>query len=152
MKTPIYLKMDAKESLLLSEGVCHQLGIISYHPQVTPGDNHSKEKATSDVLLPAVRVQLVEMVKLKPRESIMAGVRFVGKGAGGQGKWSQPEFMLIETNEQQGLEPGAHIASALVKPSADGVVRVLISNSHSLTHKIAEGTEIGGAVPVEIAV
>ena len=112
MKTPIYLKMDAKESLLLSEGMCHQLGIISYHPQVTPGDNHSKEKATSDVLLPAVRVQLVEMVKLKPRESIMAGGRFVGKGAGGQGKWSQPEFMLIETNEQQGLEPGAHIASA----------------------------------------
>ena len=78
MKTSIYLKMDAKESLLLSEGVCRQLGIVSYHPQVTPGGNHSKEKITSDVLVPAVRVQLVETVKLKPRESIMAGVRWAG--------------------------------------------------------------------------
>ncbi|CAI8046512.1 hypothetical protein GBAR_LOCUS25737, partial [Geodia barretti] len=109
MKTPIYLKMDAKESLLLSEGVCRQLGIVSYHPQVTPGGNHSKEKITSDVLVPAVRVQLVETVKLKPRESIMAGVS-------GQGQWSEPEFMLLETDDQQEVEAGARIASALVKP------------------------------------
>ena len=34
MNTPIYIKMDAHEQLLLSEGVCQQLGIISYHPEV----------------------------------------------------------------------------------------------------------------------
>jgi hypothetical protein len=34
MTTPIYLKMDAHDQLLLSEGVCRQLGIISYHPNV----------------------------------------------------------------------------------------------------------------------
>ena len=34
MNTPIYVKMDAHEQLLLSEGVCRQLGIISYHPKV----------------------------------------------------------------------------------------------------------------------
>ena len=34
MLTPIYIKMDAPELLLLSEGVCRQLGIISYHPDV----------------------------------------------------------------------------------------------------------------------
>ena len=34
MKTPVYLKMDAHDQLHLSEGVCRQLGIISYHPEV----------------------------------------------------------------------------------------------------------------------
>jgi hypothetical protein len=31
INTTIYVKMDAGE---LSEGVCHQLGIVSYHPAV----------------------------------------------------------------------------------------------------------------------
>ena len=36
MTTLIYVKFDAAEQLLLSEGVCHQLGIISYRPDVQP--------------------------------------------------------------------------------------------------------------------
>jgi len=34
MCTTVYLKMDARDPLLSSEGVCHQLNIISYHPNV----------------------------------------------------------------------------------------------------------------------
>ena len=34
MLTPVYIKLDAPESLLLSEGVCRQLNILSYHPNV----------------------------------------------------------------------------------------------------------------------
>ena len=34
MTTNVYVKMDASEQLLLSEGVCRQLGIITYHPVV----------------------------------------------------------------------------------------------------------------------
>ena len=83
MKTHIYLKMDAKEALLLSEGVCWQLGIVNYHSHVSPGNTH-REKTTSDVLLPTVQVQLVETLKLRPRESVMAEVRLVGNGTAGQ--------------------------------------------------------------------
>lgn len=36
MKTPVYVKMDTHEPLLLSEGVCRQMGIITYHPEVKP--------------------------------------------------------------------------------------------------------------------
>ena len=36
MKTPVHVKMDAHEPLLLSEGICRQMGIISYHPEVKP--------------------------------------------------------------------------------------------------------------------
>ena len=31
MKKPVYVKMDAHEPLLLSDSVCRQMGIISYH-------------------------------------------------------------------------------------------------------------------------
>ena len=34
VRTLIYIKMDATTPLLLSEGVCRQLGIIAYHPDV----------------------------------------------------------------------------------------------------------------------
>ena len=37
MKTSVYIKMDAYDQLLLSEGVCRQLGIISYRSDVHPG-------------------------------------------------------------------------------------------------------------------
>ena len=36
MVTPIYIKMDAPDQLLLSEGVCRQLGIVGYHESVGP--------------------------------------------------------------------------------------------------------------------
>ena len=35
--SPIYIKMDANEQLLLSEGVCSQLGIVEYYQNVWPG-------------------------------------------------------------------------------------------------------------------
>ena len=34
MRTPVYIKLDTTEPLLLSEGVCRQLRILSYHPSV----------------------------------------------------------------------------------------------------------------------
>ena len=43
MKTPVYVKLNAPEQLLLSQGVCLQLRIITYHPEVCkreqPGGN-----------------------------------------------------------------------------------------------------------------
>ena len=50
MQTPVYIKVDAPEQLLLAEGVCRQLNIITYHPSVTSkrsrtgGDNRPKSK------------------------------------------------------------------------------------------------------------
>ena len=42
MKTPVYVNMDAKEQLLLSEGVCRQLGIVTYHGAVSPGQEEGE--------------------------------------------------------------------------------------------------------------
>ena len=42
MNTPVYIKMDSLEPLLLAEGVCRQLGVISYLPDVVTGNLHQK--------------------------------------------------------------------------------------------------------------
>ena len=34
MQTPVYIKMDAADQLLLSEGICRQSGIVIYHEEV----------------------------------------------------------------------------------------------------------------------
>ena len=45
MTTPVYIKMDAHDQLLLSEGVCRQLGIVHYHPSVERWRGGGKKRA-----------------------------------------------------------------------------------------------------------
>ena len=51
MRTPIYIKLDTAEQLLLSEGVCRQLGILHYHSSVTTDsqDLHASPRNLSNV-------------------------------------------------------------------------------------------------------
>ena len=44
MCTPVYIKVDAHDQLLLSEGVCRQLGILKYHSEVEPWRGGRKQK------------------------------------------------------------------------------------------------------------
>ena len=125
VRTQIYLKMDAHVQLLLLEGVCRQLGIVNYHSLVTPGNNQDEVKA-DDALVSTVRVQLVQTVKLRPQETVLAEVRLFG--AGGKQSWSS-EKMLLESGEQFCRETGGQIVSSLVQPAADGIAHVLLSNS-----------------------
>eukprot|EP00731_Ephydatia_muelleri_P011030 Em0005g1616a len=60
MNTPVYVKMDAPEQLLLSEGVCRQLGVISYHPEVHPVKAQKKKHNNGHCNVPAVRVRLIQ--------------------------------------------------------------------------------------------
>ena len=68
MVTPVYIKMDARKQLLLSEGVCRQLRIIYYYPLVKPhGKNTeeqkpttSNEKSEATIEVSTVSVNLVE--------------------------------------------------------------------------------------------
>lgn len=55
MRTPVYIKMNARNPLLLSEGVCRQLGILSYHPEVQPrADRLSPPQEGADSVVPTV--------------------------------------------------------------------------------------------------
>ena len=44
MSTPIYIKLDAPEQLLLGEGVCRQLQMVTYHPSVCIERKENGEK------------------------------------------------------------------------------------------------------------
>ena len=47
--TPIYIKMDAHDQLLLSRGVCRQLSIISYHKDVEKWRGGKKQATSADI-------------------------------------------------------------------------------------------------------
>lgn len=58
--TPIYIKMDAHDQLLLAEGVCSQLGIIEYHKNVQPG-----KKVETDVVKGQSQREVAQMLSMK---------------------------------------------------------------------------------------
>ena len=58
--------MDAHNPLILSEGVCRQQGIISYHPSVELQQPATKQQTFSKV--PTVRMRLVHSVRLPPQQ------------------------------------------------------------------------------------
>ena len=53
--TPVYIKMDAHDQLLLSEGVCRQLGIIQFHPHVESWRGGKKPPAKATMEPPSER-------------------------------------------------------------------------------------------------
>ena len=66
INTPINIKMDAHDQLLLSEGVCRLLNIISYHPDV---------QVLRKVKPPdSIQVHLVESVRIPPNARAMLKV------------------------------------------------------------------------------
>ena len=78
MKTTVYIKADAYDQLLLSEGVCRQLGIVTYHSAVQPQKQKKSQRET--VLVPTVRVNLVQSLHLPPSQSTVVRVSFEGGG------------------------------------------------------------------------
>ena len=51
MRTPVYVKMDAKDQLLLSEGVCNQLRIITYHSVVSDTQHDVPDQLSPSVIV-----------------------------------------------------------------------------------------------------
>ena len=77
LTTPVYLKMDSPDDLLLSEGVCRQLGIIQYHSEVRPVRESQKlepSKPASSGTVPLVKDSLVRSVHILPHQSIVVQV------------------------------------------------------------------------------
>ena len=76
MKTTVYIKMDAFDQLLLSEGVCRQLGIVAYHPSLVT-EKAPRHKETT--LVPSIRVSLVQSMKLPPSQCRSCKTRILSR-------------------------------------------------------------------------
>ena len=136
MRTDVYIKMDASEPLLLSEGVCRQLGIVTYHPDVDTSQPQVQEVGTT-VEVPAVKVQLVQSVKLPPRpdQSIIADVSWK-KGLKGP--------LLLE------VSPSLQLSRSVHATDEKGIAKVVLTNYLGFTQKLESGEDIGSILPVDL--
>ena len=153
MTTPVCVKMDAHEQLLLSEGVCWQLGIISYHPEVQtspPKKENENGPSLSDnsptpCQVPSVKVHLVQSAKLPPNHSAVVEAQLVGDTKFSQGP------LLLEGIDGPRNEMGLQLVDEFVQLSDDNTnVKVLLINSSGITQRVEKDTEIGVALPVEV--
>ena len=138
MSTPVYVKMNAEDQLLLSEGVCRQLGIVSYHPDVfsdkqpdPASPSEDKPRETKDGKVPTIRVKLLNSARLLPNRSTTVAVCVEGDRGGD---------LLVDV----GGEP------ALIHPDEEGTAYVLMSNTTGFTQKLERGTNLGEAIEVEV--
>ena len=80
MTTPVYIKLDAEEQLLLSEGVSRKLGINQYTiVMLSPGETTrrflqslqkgscmSTDSPEAAVVVPTISIELVQLLRLPP--------------------------------------------------------------------------------------
>lgn len=86
MTTPVYVKFDAHDQLRLSEGVCRQLGIITYHPSAEPwrggkkAAEHQPTKPMEEkVNVPRITIRLISSLCIPGVVVCMIAVRFTSK-------------------------------------------------------------------------
>ena len=88
--------MDTPEELLSLEGVCRQLSIISYHPEVQSSTSAKWTKLADQargVTVPTVRIRLVQDIHLIPNECVTAQVQLDGDVA------MQMQLLLAEVDK-----------------------------------------------------
>ena len=122
-----------------SEGVCRQLGIVTYHPSLI---SHRTPTQKGHTVVPCIKVSLVQTLKLPPSQSALVPVRFDPCGVEGQ-------TLLIES--QRLLEgTGLVVVDAVLITSSDGAALLVISNMTGLTQRTPQGTVVGEAHAAEI--
>ena len=140
MTTAVYLKMDVKDSLLLSEGVCRQLKIISYHPKVDGEPTESEEQRPP--VVPTVRVRLVQSLRLLPNRSARVEVQLEESRTPGE--------YVLEPSPGSG-ERRMQVDESLVRVTEEGRAAVVITNHSLTTQKAARGALVGVAAEADLA-
>ena len=146
MHTAIYVKLDAFDDILLSEGVCQQLGIMEYHP---PVENNKPNYVTPVEAPPStlsVRIHLVQSVRLAAHSSTLVSVKLENHDFRGP--------LLLEQADELTKDgySGLEVGESLVHCDAAGLTEVLMCNPTGSTCKVAKGTCIGIALEVNLIV
>ena len=139
MQTPVYIKMDAADQLLLSEGVCRQLGIVTYHDEVGKCKADRKREQRK-AMVPAVSVSTVKTVHVLPHQSIVAEV----------GVPPSTGPLLLEHDCTLEESTGLQLEDTLIHPDKQGLAYTIFSNPTGCSSFVNAGTIIGRAVEVEI--
>ena len=135
--TPVYIKMDAVEPLLLSEGVCSQLGLITFHPDVL-----GETRKSCQSVVPRVSVQLVRSVKLLPQRSYQVPVSLTGAELNQKLTMIEPDPRLLAS----GVVP----ETVLLEPQEKQPMLVPVTNPTGFTVELAQQTVVGALCEVEV--
>ncbi len=147
--TSVYVKLDAYDQLLLSERVCHNLGIVNYHLAVVPYARTKERKRavtpkTSNcvtdpeaVELQTVRVQLVQAVTVLPYQAVLVPVV------------CDQEMQSTAVFEPKSLsDEGVIVEPALIQPNEPVYVRV--ANATGYTQDLSKNLEMGLATEASV--
>ena len=137
LTTMVYVKMDAIDQLLLSEGVCRQLGIVTYHPSLI-----SRKTRKEVAAVPSIRVSLVQSLKLPPSQSALVPIRL--------DTCAVKEDQTLLVGGQLLEKTGLVLENAVVNASRDGTPHLVITNMSGFTQRVPEGTVVGDAQIAEV--
>ena len=100
----VYVKMDAVDQLLLSEGVCQQLNLLTYHPDVEVWRGGRQKQAqqakTDDTRVPTVCVKLVFSVCILPLHALAVQVSTDGRHSKDLIVETKTEPAIIHVNQK----------------------------------------------------
>ena len=141
MKTVVYIKMEAREQLLLSEGVCRQLGLVMYHPDVQVWRGSKNKEPTDIAIVPLVRAKLVNSVRILPQQCSLVSVEL-------EGNFDATKQLLLEPED---LGCDLQVEQTLLCPRRGntGTYQVVIENCTGFTQNFEVGVTVGAATEVE---
>ena len=146
MRTPVYIKMDAPDQLLLSKGVCRQLGIITYHPDVQKWRGGRKKQPPSAAIekakVPMVRVKLVQSIQLSPHQSAVVQVQVDTCG--------NDDPVYVEHDPYFEYETGLRVDDVLLQPSGEGRAQIVVANPTAFTQVADRGTTLGEVIAAAV--
>ena len=130
----VYIKLDAPDTLLLSENVCCKLDIVSYHPDVQPVDQGrpkgKKKKA---------KIKLIQTVRLPTGSSAVVQVK-VKEPAG-------TDLMLELDKSWQDI---LLVKDCLLKSKNSGSAPIIMTNTSLSAQVLKRGTYLGKAATVDL--
>ena len=177
LNTPVYIKVDAADQLLLSEGTCRQLGIVSYHPAVEtwrgggrasqlskqhswsrlPATGRTTEEplegrqkttsSTSDSSDSQARVPLIRVNLVQTTHLLPHQSRVVEVRVDVDGQEVTEAPLLLESMQ---FDCGVDMEEALIETSTDGMAFVIISNRTGISQTVEENSSFGRATPVSV--
>ena len=162
--TSVYVKMDAHDQLLLSEGVCSQLGILEYHKDVWPGrDLHSTVTSqTADIDQTNQETNAVQcsqgtadrtgvpptrtyQVRLQRPVTIPAN-KVVSVPVEVEEDCFRVGPLLLECDESIAKNCGLTVEETFFQPTEEGLSSLKVYNVSGFTERMEEGTILGKAV------
>ena len=151
MTTPVYIKFDAHDQLLLS-GVCRQLGIITYHPSAEPwrggrkSAEHQPTKPTEEnVNVPRITIRLISSLRILPQKGVVIPVH-VDKVT----RDSSSVPLAFEADRTLYDSSKIHVQDSIICSDDNGIAYLLVENTGGYTTVLDEGVGIGTVSPAEL--